>query len=252
MKKLVSAAVLALPLFYGVEAAEVAPEVEEAVEEEHPAYEGVYFGFGPHVGAVGFALRDATGSNTGVLVGSEDRINDSKTRLGGSLVLGVGKKLPNNKFYGSFEVGLDFAPKITSIAVYQASATTRLYSHARLSRNGITPSLAIRLGAVDCNTKILTYLKGGISWAKITADYPPAAGDKPIDSKLTTATPFVGLGIEKAFAKKMTFRLEGDFKFGKNKTKDFDLYNGNISTKVSHRYETNIRALICYNVRIGA
>lgn len=269
MKKLVSAAVLSLPLFYAVEAV----DVEETVEESHPAYEGVYFGLGFHGNSMGlkdeythgtrfrFSAESFVGAGYDFINTAPDpdsgwvekEIDDSKTRLGGSIVLGIGKKLKTNQFYGSLEFGLDFAPNAVSSSNGNMTARGRGYD-VSLSRNGVTPSIAVRLGVVDCNTKILTFLKGGISRAKIGEYYCEYDTSHPLDlayshQKFSSTTPFVGLGIEKAFAKKMTFRVEGEYKWGKSKTKDFKDFG---STKISHKYEVNIRALICYNVKVGA
>ncbi|MDR0968255.1 MAG: hypothetical protein LBL99_01300 [Holosporaceae bacterium] len=256
---------------------------EEIVADEHPAYEGWYAGFGFHAanvgvrndytygtryhGAAGYGGAPAVAAGDWATIGladlpgtEESESDDRNTRLGGSIVLGFGKKLKTNGAYFGIEAGLDFSPASNYYHAHKVSAlSSRLYD-IETKVNGIVPSISLKGGFVDCATKILTYLKVGAAYTKMTEHYwesiAGVAGGAVIgqpvvnDSihKCSTLVPIIAIGIEKAFAKRMTARLEMEYKFPKSKIKDFGEYG---KTKLTQKTGITLRALFCAHVKVG-
>ena len=74
-----------------------------AVEHAHPAYEGFYYGAGIYAEKLGLkGDYIATNGRSGTL------FNRETTTLGGTILVGFGKKMPSNQFYAGIEVGYDF------------------------------------------------------------------------------------------------------------------------------------------------
>ena len=264
MKKIVFS-VMALGLCFAVNAADD-EQTEEAQIEAHPAYEGFYFGLGFHAADTGekndytygkyfteFSVDAGTSYPTGRWEGTTDEeINHTSTRLGGSFLLGIGKKL-RGPAYLALEGGLDVARPTNYSRIDVYSRTDRLYS-VNVGRKGLTPWFALRGGFVDCETKILTYLKVGGSLSKSTESYSEylLVTDETISSthKISGLSPLVALGAEKAFARRMSGRLEAEYKFPKNKNKQFGTDHG--SVKLTQKGSFTLRTVISYNVKIGA
>ncbi|MDR1982425.1 MAG: hypothetical protein LBQ08_01340 [Holosporaceae bacterium] len=252
MKKVIFSAVLASGVFFAANASdEVAAEHHDAAIEESSAFDGFYFGLGFHAANTG--EKNEFIWNDGFVDKESD---DSTTRLGGSLVTGFGKKISSSRAYVGIEAGLDFAPNSVNMHMAKFSDSAQpasRYYDLITRRNGLTPSLALRFGFTDCSTRILTYIKAGASYAKSTEYYIEWAGGNPIvgpsENKLSGVTPIVALGIEKGCGKKMTGRLELEYKFGKNKTKTFD---DGASTKLTQKDALTLRAMVCYNVKLGS
>jgi hypothetical protein len=184
----------------------------------------------------------------------ETEVNDNKTRLGGSIVLGFGKKMKSSPAYFGIEAGLDVAPNTVSHAADKLSERGRAYT-ITTSVNGIVPSLALRVGFVDCETKILTYIRAGGSCIKAKEHYDEYSAVRILDmassdNKVSSVVPVVALGIEKAFARKMTGRLELAYRFDKNKVKEFSGDHG--STKLTSKGAISLRALFCAHLKVGA
>lgn len=257
-----SAAAFGVASFAFAEEAAVVTSNEIAVEQEHAAYEGFYFGLGVMTRATGEKV-DYHGA-----VGAADDYNESNSSpmcLGGTIVAGFGKKMKTNQAYAGIEAGLDFSPnsysanadKYTADLACANVVTYNLYT----KRNGLIPSVAVRFGLVDCNTKILTYAKAGISYAKSTETYQQwaialaqaALDTPPATFKNSGITPILALGLEKSFAKKMTCRVEAEYKFGKNKSKIFtNALTGDAgsSKQLRQKDAITLRAMVCYNVKI--
>ncbi|MDR0678216.1 MAG: hypothetical protein LBF44_01615, partial [Holosporaceae bacterium] len=111
MKKVIFSAVLACGAFFATNASdEPIVEHHEAAIEDSSAFGGFYFGLGFHAANVGeknqYTWSPADGGTT------DDEINASATRLGGSIVAGFGKKF-SSRTYAGIEAGLDFAPNTT-------------------------------------------------------------------------------------------------------------------------------------------
>ncbi|MDR2681717.1 MAG: hypothetical protein LBB29_01560 [Holosporaceae bacterium] len=237
-------------------------------EEELVCHNGLYFGFG-------FDLCDSGDKNVFTYgdypVEQYTEIDAASTRIGGSIILGYGKKLSSKSFYIGLEAGLDFHRN----AVYFNGACYDSYYmrnfDIELKRGGVSPSLAFRIGHYDCDTGILTFIKVGASYVKTTEHYKAfdesTTAESSIEAthKMTSYLPTVALGIERAFTKKVSARLEAEYRFGKNKTKTYNVIrsvdeNGNLDSengtatpfsdidRLSQKPAINIRALVCYNV----
>ena len=265
MKKIaLAAALLAAPVFAEDAAVETVDNV--AIEQQHAAYEGFYFGIGAAAADNGAKCElEYPGITPFAKI-----LNGNATRLMGTVALGFGKKLQGKGFYAGIEAGLDFGPASTSgnfdgNAGNLPGVWTAGYD-IEVRHNGFVPALGLRLGFVDCETKIMTYLKVGASYLKTVADYRTFDATDDTEAtkcnvKTSTITPFVALGIEKAFAKKMTARVEAEYKFGKNKTSGSpanaaqagNIPAGNIpehNIKLTQKGTITLRAMFCYNVKI--
>jgi opacity protein-like surface antigen len=109
----------------------------------------------------------------------------------------------------------------------------------------------LKFGIVDCNSRVLAYLKAGASYAKskewFVEWYQGNIDVGPSTNELSTVTPIVALGLEKACGKKTTCRLELEYKFNKSKSKYFSAGD---YTKLTQKDAITLRALVCYNVKI--
>jgi hypothetical protein len=152
---------------------------------------------------------------------------------------------------------LDFAPNttITNLAKVSDKVVALREYDVITTRNGLVPSIALRLGFTDCNARVLPYVKVGVSYSKSKewyAEYDPANYGALLltsHNEVSGVTPIVFLGIEKSCGKKMTGRLEIGYKFNKKKTRDF---NGGESTTLTQKDAITIRAMVCYNVKLGS
>ncbi|MDR2794503.1 MAG: hypothetical protein LBB12_01860, partial [Holosporaceae bacterium] len=156
---------------------------DEAItgDEELVCHNGLYFGFG-------FNLSDSGDKNefkfepdtTNPNATEEDKhpifypeISASSTRIGGSVILGYGKRLSNRAFYAGLECGLDFKrnAEYASYNCTDEAVAGRRYYDEVVKRNGLAPSLALRIGHYDCDSGILSFLKVGASYVKSSKTY---------------------------------------------------------------------------------
>jgi opacity protein-like surface antigen len=113
--------------------------------------------------------------------------------------------------------------------------------NARTKTSAISPFLAIRCGYFYRPLEALFYVKAGVShmYTKFSTDATAAgvrvanlSGEKS-DSRIC---PLVALGVEKAFAKKFSARVEAEYRFGLKKH----------SVKLSNGF--NVRAVVSYHL----
>lgn len=254
MKKMLLAACCAGLAFNA--SAEGVDVATHAVEHAHPAYEGFYYGAGIYAEKLGLkADYIATNGRTGTL------FNRETTTLGGTILVGFGKKMPSNQFYAGIEVGYDFGSnsnmtEMDKIQTTGLAPNLVLYDvHAK--RVGSVPNVAIRLGYVDCHSKMLSYLKVSGKWSKASVTHESRLGAAAaVDNRgaLTTLTasvsgitPAVAIGVEKAFGKKGTIRSELEYTFGRSNT----ITSGNTSVKAYKKDTIAFRTVLCYNVKLG-
>ncbi|MDR2158335.1 MAG: hypothetical protein LBO02_03410 [Holosporaceae bacterium] len=251
MKKIMFSAFLAGSFFMVNATEEVVPSHEGApVVEQHSAYEGAYFGLG--ISAIDDGFRsDYTANNRA----KEGEINDRRTHLNGALIAGFGKKIRGQAYVG-IEAGLDFGPKAEYNAYDKASVIQggNRYYDVNLSRNGLIPSLAFRVGFVDCNTKILSYVKFGGAYTKAKYYYQEkllATGQvfDTTEIKKSSIRPIIALGFEKPFGKTMTARAEAEWRFGKKTSSTDHLGTTEFRTKDGG---LTVRVLVSHNIKIGA
>lgn len=268
MKKIaLAAALLAAPVFAEDAAVETVDNV--AVEQQHAAYEGFYFGLGVEAQEVGHKVEYTWPAAAG---GGTDKDSDNgRTRLAGALVLGFGKKLQGKGFYAGIEAGLNFGPATNECYAEKygigsgADDNYNLWYDLNVKHNSFVPSLALRFGFVDCETKMMTYIKLGAAYSRVKATYTDwnrnATRQINSESKCNGITPLIALGVEKAFAKKMTGRLEAEYRFGHSKSTDgigiiFPQNPANPvveapdSVKLTQKGTITLRAMFCYNVKI--
>ena len=151
-------------------------------------------------------------------------------RFIGSLVLGGGKVFSNNVYVGG-EFLMDFTKNNKKEVEFSGNKVTA-------NMRGFIPQIDAKVGYAFKNDT-LVYGKLGCAWSKVSLEN----GDKK-PSK-TKASFVLGLGAEKAFCKKFSAALEGDYNFGykwqdKKDTKD---------VKVTCNKGWTVRALVKYNVK---
>ena len=254
MKKMLLAACCAGLAFNA--SAEGVDVATHAVEHAHPAYEGFYYGAGIYAEKLGLkGDYIATNGRTGTL------FNRETTTLGGTILVGFGKKMPSNQFYAGIEVGYDFGSNsnMTEMDKIQTTglAPNLVFYDVYAKRVGSVPNVAIRLGYVDCHSKMLSYLKVSGKWSKASVTHESRLGAAAtVDNRvpLTTLTasvsgitPAVAIGVEKAFGKKGTIRSELEYTFGRSNT----ITSGNTSVKAYKKDTIAFRTVLCYNVKIG-
>ena len=147
-------------------------------------------------------------------------------RFMGSFVLGGGKVFRNNVYVGG-EFLADFM-KNKKFEVYNKSK-----KHTDdFSMKGFIPQLSAKVGYAFKNDT-LVYGKLGCAWSKVSLyDLDSKEGGSETKSSVV-----LGLGAEKAFCKKFSTALEGDYNFGW-KFRD-----------ERHNKGWTVRALVKYNVK---
>ena len=256
MKKMLLAACCAGLAFNA--SAEGVDVATHAVEHAHPAYEGFYYGAGIYAEKLGLkGDYIATNGRTGNL------FNRETTTLGGTILVGFGKKMPSNQFYAGIEVGYDFGSNsnMTEMDKIQTTSTAPnlVFYDVYAKRVGSVPNVAIRLGYVDCHSKMLSYLKVSGKWSKASVTHESRLGQPTtiastlplttLTASVSGITPAVAIGVEKAFGKKGTIRSELEYTFGRSNT--VTAANGNSSVKAYKKDTIAFRTVLCYNVKIG-
>ncbi|MBO7537596.1 MAG: outer membrane beta-barrel protein [Alphaproteobacteria bacterium] len=221
MKKvMLSAAVCAMAFSAN---ADVASEVEVIEAVQTSAFSSIYAGLG--------------------IGGSFLKCGDLKAnRFIGSFVLGGGKVFSNNVYAGA-EFLMDFTKNKKwdgeadgSFAGYNFNAKVNLKS------GGFIPQINAKIGYVFRND-VLAYAKLGCAWTKVSVDGTVSvqksgvAVTESASASKTKASFVLGLGVEKAFCKKFSAAVEGDYNFGWKEG--------------GHRWNKgwSVRALVKYNVK---
>ena len=227
-----------------------------AVEHAHPAYEGFYYGAGIYAEKLGLkADYIASAGRSGNI------FNRETMTLGGTILVGFGKKMPSNQFYAGIEVGYDFGSNSNMTEMDKIQTTNIAGGNYMLydvyaKRVGSVPNVAIRLGYVDCHSKMLSYLKVSGKWSKASLTHVSRTGQidniTPVTTLTTSVsgiTPAVAIGVEKAFGKKGTIRSELEYTFGRSNT--VTAANGNSSVKAYKKDTIAFRTVLCYHVKLG-
>ncbi len=207
--------------------ADVAEEVVVA-ESAQSVFSSIYAGLG-----IGGSFLE---SNEFEYVNKDG--NDAKDKLKanrfiGSFVLGGGKVFSNNVYAGA-EFMMDFTKnKKKEWEINSGNGK----SEGKVG--GFVPQLNVKAGYVFKNN-VLAYAKLGCAWTKASVKSFTRNGSNwdEVKSMSKTKAAFVlGLGAEKAFCKKFSAALEGDYNFGWKE-------NG-----VRFNKGWNVRALVKYNVK---
>ena len=210
-----------------------------------PAFSSVYAGLG--IGG-SFLTGDELEYDTEAKI-ENNKYNSKKTasfkpkanRFIGSFVIGAGKVFKNNVYAGA-EFMMDF----TKNKKHEFEGKEEVDGNppkvgdlkGEVKVGGFIPQLNVKVGYVFKNN-VLAYGKLGCAWTKLSGKRTVTNGKyrhESSDSK-TKGAFVLGLGAEKAFCKKFSAALEGDYNFGwKNE---------------GARYNKgwNVRALVKYNVK---
>ena len=234
MKKIVASTALAALLFPAVDAdtavvtAHEEPAIVEQAPEEccTPDFGGIQFILGIGGSFLKAELKDKDN-------GTNAKISKNANRFIGTVGIGGGKVF-KDKFYAGLEVLFDFTKSKdwTEEGTYKG-----VKRNVKLKSNGLFTSLGLRLGYIVPKYNTMVYFKvaGSHSSAKVNLE----TANKEL--KAAKIVPTLALGVEKAFCKKFTARLEGEYRFkGTKKAEGYEL-------KANDGF--NIRALVSYNVR---
>ena len=239
MKKIVASTALAALLFPAVNAdttvvtAHEEPAIVEQAPEEccTPDFGGIQFILGIGGSFLKAEVKDKDN-------GTNAKISKNANRFIGTVGLGGGKVF-KDKFYVGMEVLFDFTKSKdwTGKLEYLDNAKARKEADVKLKSNGLFTSLGLRLGYIVPKYNTMVYFKvaGSHSSAKVNLE----TSNKEL--KAAKIVPTLALGVEKAFCKKFTARLEGEYRFKGTKKED------GYELKANDGF--NIRALVSYNVR---
>ena len=213
----------------------VAEEVVVA-ETAQPAFSSVYAGLG-----IGGSFLESNEIEYKDKNGKDAKDKLKANRFIGSFVLGGGKVFKNNVYAGA-EFMMDFT-KNKKKEWEVDSGNGKLEGKV----GGFVPQLNVKVGYVFKNN-VLAYGKLGCAWTKASLKWSEKSGNdwKEKSNVSKTKGAFVlGLGAEKAFCKKFSAALEGDYNFGwKQKIK-----TGAGEKDVRFNKGWNVRALVKYNVK---
>lgn len=229
MKKL-AFSVFAAALTFGANAADDV-KTTAAATDSCCGYDGFYMGLG--VAAIDDGFR--TEEN---FPGKFKKESDHKTKLAGTVAMGFEKRIKEKAFLG-LEAGLD------------ASQNSE-FDDGDARVNGLTPSVALKLGFVHPETRTMGYLKAGAAYsrAKWNTHAEDAAGNKtPYEVRNFKWSPIVALGGEKLCGKLRT-RLEAEYRFRTNKTLENINGKGGIGNfKFTNRGAITLRAMAIYTIK---
>ncbi len=235
MKKIVASTALAgllSPMALNADTTVVTAHEEPAIVEQAPEeccspdFGGIQFILGIGGSFLKAEVKDKDN-------GTNAKISKNANRFIGTVGLGGGKVF-KDKFYVGMEVLFDFTKNKdwTEQVTYKT-----VKQNAKLKSNGLFTSLGLRLGYIVPKYNTMVYFKvaGSHSTAKVNLE----TANKEL--KAAKIVPTLALGVEKAFCKKFTARLEGEYRFkGTKKADGYEL-------KANDGF--NIRALVSYNVR---
>ena len=235
MKKIVASTALAgllSPMALNADTTVVTAHEEPAIVEQAPEeccspdFGGIQFILGIGGSFLKAEIKDKDN-------GTNEKISKNANRFIGTVGLGGGKVF-KDKFYVGMEVLFDFTKNKdwTEQVTYKT-----VKQNAKLKSNGLFTSLGLRLGYIVPKYNTMVYFKvaGSHSTAKVNLE----TANKEL--KAAKIVPTLALGVEKAFCKKFTARLEGEYRFkGTKKADGYEL-------KANDGF--NIRALVSYNVR---
>lgn len=241
MKKIVASTALASllsPMALNADTTVVTAHEEPAIVEQAPEeycspdFGGIQFILGIGGSFLKAELKDKdTDTNS--------KISKNANRFIGTVGIGGGKVF-KDKFYLGMEVLFDFtkAKDWTEKFAFNRNGA-RLEGDTKLKSNGLFTSLGLRLGYIVPKYNTMVYFKVAGSHSSVKANGTAAGKDYEI--KAAKIVPTLALGVEKAFCKKFTARLEGEYRFKGSKKEDGIEIKGNDGF--------NIRALVSYNVR---
>jgi len=203
-------------------------------ETAQPVFSSIYTGLG--IGGSFLKSSEFDYTNT---KGEDAKFKVKANRFIGSFVLGGGKVFKNNIYAGA-EFLMDFT-KNKKKEIEAKDGTKDIKGEWKVG--GFIPQINVRAGYVFKNN-VLAYAKLGCAWTKLSAKTFVKSGSNVIEGpgeSKTKASVVLGLGAEKAFCKKFSAALEGDYNFGW-KDKEFTS-----DKRVNKGW--NVRALVKYNIK---
>ncbi|MBQ3564857.1 MAG: hypothetical protein IJA14_01760 [Alphaproteobacteria bacterium] len=162
--------------------------------------------------------------------------NHDTNRFVGVIGLGGGKAF-NGKFYAGAEALLDWG-KTDKKTLYQDNGA----EWGQSKSNGLRPAIALRLGYV-CPNNFLAYLKFAGVWSKASLEGPNANGVRT-KKNINKFVPEIDLGVEKAFCKKFSTRIEAGYVW---RAKQTNCIIDNLTVEANKGW--NVRALVAYNIK---
>ena len=223
----------------------VAEEVVVA-ETAQPAFSSVYAGLG--IGGSFLKSDDITYATEAEVASGKFKskktanLTPKANRFIGSFVLGAGKVFKNNVYAGA-EFMMDFTKNKKLEFTGKGNAGTKAAPvvgdlKGEVKIGGFIPQINVKAGYVFKNNT-LAYAKLGCAWTKVSSNFVVTKGTNKneVSHSKTKASFVLGLGAEKAFCKKFSAALEGDYNFGWKE-------NG-----VRFNKGWNVRALVKYNVK---
>ncbi|GHU11664.1 hypothetical protein FACS189449_03590 [Alphaproteobacteria bacterium] len=166
--------------------------------------------------------------------GRQESSENNVNRLLGVFAFGVGKAFSEN-FYIGAEMLCDFSKtKSRHMKLGNSDVETKV--------SPVIPSLGVRFGYLNRDWEMLFYTKIAASRASTSFK------NNDYDRKIVKIAPAVAIGVEKAFSKKFSARLECEYRFSSNGG------TGSIQipkAKAKSARGINVRALIAYHVNAG-
>ncbi|MDR2794959.1 MAG: outer membrane beta-barrel protein [Holosporaceae bacterium] len=221
-----------------VVAAEPEPEPQPAVIEQVDEYNCPFCGVYLTLGVGGSFLKNKIDGHIGQ---DQARANIKSDNQNVNRVIGVvglgGGKVFNDTIYVGGDILCDFSSSkeknVENITVDGAALGAGWI--AKIKTAAVIPSVALRLGYFNKNAEILLFTKIAASYTSSTLK--ANNGNAFVgEEKISKFAPALGLGIEKAFSKKFSGRLEGEYRF--NSRKDAFKAAGAV----------NVRALVAYHI----
>lgn len=203
--------------------------VEQAPEVCECPFGGLYLGLG-----IGGSFLQNNGSVT-TNGAAYQKMDNNVNRFIGTIALGGGKVF-NEKFYLGLEGMMDFTK----------SENKRIANNTfKIKNTAVIPSIGLRLGYVyNC-----WLIYGKVSASHASTEATVVANNVKLGSAKKFA-PALALGVEKAFCKKFTARLEGEYRFESKKDFNETIGGTNYIGSVKGNKGFTVRALVAYNVKI--
>lgn len=170
MKKLAFALLSAGFVFSAVQADDTRADEEVSVEQQalenaRASFSGVYLGGGVHVAGYQTRADYLYSDKAGTKIVRESREDDNtKARIGGTVVLGVGKKI--QQCFLALEAGADLAQNTISRQADKLDGEVHSTYSTTVTRNGINPWFGIRTAWACERLGSLVYLKVSGNFAK--------------------------------------------------------------------------------------
>ena len=214
----------------GTEANYDAAPVEDA-EEAVNAFDGLYLGLG--IG--GSFLQD---KGDALIAGKHYTFSKANVnRFTGNVFVGYNKTF-KQKFLLGLEALCDFTKNKRKCL--SDNLPKEGPSDVDVKHSGFTPELALRLGYVYCNSLFFAKIAMVMPRAKV---YAVDANNKCF-GKINKVALGLGLGVERAFCKKWSARLEGEYVFNQKKT----FWDGEDNDKFKVNKGWNVRAGLAYHI----